>query len=275
MGRFPHDDGSRRKKGGGGRALLILAALAAWVVLREKKPRPGVQPPAVVEAPAESPPEGFARYDWPRAAGDAKVELASDLTQRNYYVILDGSGSMSDRGCSGSANKISAAKTALAEFAKAVPSGAKLGLLVFDALGTSERVPLGVGNRDRFREVVQSVNASGGTPLRSAIALGLDKLEEQARRQLGYGEYNLVVVTDGEASGTEDPRAVVKDILARSPVTIHTIGFCIGENHSLNQPGRTLYKAAQNPEQLRAGLEDVLAESASFDASAFQEKRGG
>ena len=181
---------------------------------------------------------------------------------RNYYVILDGSGSMADSGCSGSLSKMDAAKEALARFAGVVPRKAQLGLLAFDQHGVSERVALGLDNRDRFVEEVRKVSAGGQTPLKSSIAAGVARLEEAARRQLGYGEYNLVVVTDGEAvPGSEDPRGVVNDVLGRSPVAIHTIGFCIGSNHSLNQPGRTLYKAAQNPDELKAGLEDVLAES--------------
>lgn len=52
-------------------------------------------------------------------------------------------------------------------------------------------------------------------------------------------------------------------------MVLHTIGFCIGEKHSLNQPGRTLYRAADNPEQLRAGLADVLAEAPSFADQKF------
>jgi hypothetical protein len=34
----------------------------------------------------------------------------------------------------------------------------------------------------------------------------------------------------------QDPTGAVKAILERSPVVLHTIGFCIGTKHSLNQP---------------------------------------
>jgi hypothetical protein len=81
-----------------------------------------------------------------------------------------------------------------------------------------------------------------------------------------------VIVTDGEASGGEDPTKVVNKILKRSPVIIHTIGFCIGEDHSLNQHGRILYKAANNPGDLRKGLQNVLAESPTFDIAVFSKQ---
>lgn len=254
---------------------LLAVVGGAWVLWpsNPSSPPSGVPPLA---APSARSTAGPMKFDWPRGAGDGKVELAENLGMRNYYIVLDGSGSMADRECSGGSNKMEAAKQALAEFAKSVPASAQLGLTAFDGRGTSERVPLGRGNRDRFLEAVRAVSANGGTPLRSSIQLGIEKLEEAARRQLGYGEYNLVIVTDGAASPGEDPGQVVADVLARSPVTIHTIGFCIGENHTLNQPGRTLYKAADNPAQLRAGLGEVLAEASSFqDAAGFSAPKGG
>ena len=94
-------------------------------------------------------------------------------------------------------------------------------------------------------------------------------LIRQGRRQLGYGEYHLIVVTDGQASSGQDPTGVVDEILASSPVVIHTIGFCIGEDHSLNQKGRVLYRTAQNAAELREGLEQVLAEAPDFTVTQF------
>jgi hypothetical protein len=96
-------------------------------------------------------------------------------------------------------------------------------------------------------------------------------LTDQARSQLGYGEYHLVVVTDGEPDpDSEDPTPVVEEILEQSPVVLHTVGFCIDDDHVLNQRGRTFYAAATNPRELREGLQAVLAEADTFDATQFQ-----
>ena len=100
--------------------------------------------------------------------------------------------------------------------------------------------------------------------MRSAAEAGYKALTEQAKKQLGYGEYHLVIVTDGEASSNEDPESAVRQILRDSPVQIHTIGFCIGEGHSLNIPGQTYYAAAGSPEELDAGLAQVLAEADDY-----------
>jgi Ca-activated chloride channel family protein len=200
-------------------------------------------------------------------------DVAADLTARNFYVVFDGSGSMSERACQGDGRKIEQAKAALAAFAKAAPRNANIGLLVFDDKGISERVPLGLDNREEFMRQIAAVRPSGGTPLSSAISQARQRLEVQARRQHGYGEYNLVVVTDGEANTGQDPRAAVNDMLARSPIVLHTIGFCISTSHSLNQKGRTVYRAANDRADIERGLETVLAESPKFIADKFNAPR--
>jgi hypothetical protein len=199
-----------------------------------------------------------------------RVEPVERRDIKNYYVVFDGSGSMTDIKCSGSQKKIDVAKVAVKEFASQIPKNANVGLAVFDGSGLSERLPLGQENHDKFKEQVEAVRANGGTPIRSAITLGSEKLAKQAALQMGYGEYHLVVVTDGEADDGEDPQPIVNSILKGSPILIHTVGFCIGTQHSLNQPGRVLYQSADNPEELRLGLKDVLAEATTFNIDEFK-----
>jgi uncharacterized protein with von Willebrand factor type A (vWA) domain len=253
------------------RAALLLAAAFVFAGCDEA-PKPAAKPAAVAEkakGPVSTRPLTPA---WP-AAAQGKSEQASvsgDLFARNYYVVLDASGSMTEKACSGDLPKIEAARNALAAFAESLPADANLGLQVFDARGVREQIALSAGNRDKFKSVLASVRAGGGTPLQTAIAQAYARLEQQGARQLGYGEYHLVVVTDGEASDGQDPTNTVKFILDRSPVVLHTIGFCIGPKHSLNQPGRTIYNAADNPQQLRQHLSDVLAEAPSFAITGFK-----
>jgi Ca-activated chloride channel family protein len=200
----------------------------------------------------------------------APVAGAARLDAVNYYLVLDGSGSMLDRKCSGGLRKIEAAVVALQRFIDSVPADANIGLAVFDGSGLSARVALGADNRDRLRNALSSVRASGGTPLRSAIDLGYTQLLEQGQRQFGYGEYHLVVVTDGQPDPrSENPERVVARILAETPVVLHTVGFCIGTDHVLNQPGRSYYVAADTPDELTRGLDAVLAEAPQFDVARF------
>lgn len=226
-------------------------------------PAPATQP----AAPAASTPQPV--VPWPGQGKD--TALAANPLAKNYYLVFDASGSMSDRACSGNDAKLQAAKNALAAFAKSIPADANVGLLVFGSNGMSQRLPLADTSRDQLATTVASIHAAGGTPLRSAIQRASQALAEQGRRQLGYGEYHLVVITDGEYTpASEDPRPVVDEILTRSPIVIHTLGFCLGDDHSLNQAGRIFYKAANSQQELEQGLDAVLAESPAFDVTQFQ-----
>lgn len=213
----------------------------------------------------------FTVSQWPpKPKSGEPPPPAADLAVKNVYVVFDASGSMDDVSCSGSGlRKLDEARAALTEFLKSVKPNVNLGLLIFDGYGPSERVELGLDNRARFLDQVKSTVAGGGTPLLQAMAMAFESLGVQAQKQLGYGEYNLIVVTDGEASNGQNPEPVVSELASKTPVAIHTIGFCLDGSHSLNQPGKTSYRSADNVEKLRAGLEEVLAEAASFDVKSF------
>lgn len=202
----------------------------------------------------------------PLASGAALS--TSELLAKNYYLILDASGSMAGVGCSGEEAKLTVAKTALRHFIQEIPTKDHIGLLVFDKLGIREIAPLGTPPATVV-DLAMRVQAGGDTPLLSALERGKTALDAQYQKQLGYGEYSLVVLTDGEANKGQDPRSIV-DLISRStPFVIHTVGFCVGEKHSLNQRGVTVYSAATNEQELTRGLAQVLAESENFDASAF------
>jgi hypothetical protein len=226
------------------------------------------------DAPSSSPAEPpyalrAADNTWPELS-EAATAVVDDLGTKNYYLVFDGSGSMSDAKCSGAEPKIQVAKRSVVEFINKIPGDANIGLMTFDDRGVYERASLGVSSKDQAVREINQVSSGGGTPLHSAIQHAYKALSKQAVKQLGYGEYHLIVVTDGEASSGEDPRLVVGDVIADSPVVLHTIGFCIGGGHSLNQAGLTLYKAANNPQELALGLDSVLAEASDFNVDAFE-----
>ena len=256
---------------------LLVTGVTFVVGTRLFREEPAEAPvPDAGSAPAPAPPPAAyaldtTRSNWPPLEDGAPTEAAHvEPAAVSYYLVLDGSGSMTKEVCSAGRTKIEAAIAAVTAFVQSVPDDQYLGLAVFDRQGLSERVPLAQHNRVRMAEALARVDANGGTPLQSALSLGFEQLTRQARRQLGYGEYHLVVVTDGHpAPESEDPTRAVNRILNESPVLLHTIGFCIGTQHVLNQPGRVFYAAADNPEQLRQGLDAVLAESPTFDVSRF------
>ena len=228
--------------------------------------KPPAPPPTLVPKNSlTSYPSGLAWQQEPEEG----IELEVNKIAKNYYIVIDGSGSMKKSGCSQGISKADAAINALESFSKLLPDTVHIGLLTFDEYGIRETLPLGIHTRKEFLDRVGVLVPGGGTPLLSAITDATKALELQGHKQLGYGEYTLVVVTDGEASEGEDPAPIVKYILDKTPIKLQTIGFCIGEDRSLNQPGRTSYQTAQNAEELVKELSNVLAEADHFNQSTF------
>ena len=210
---------------------------------------------------------------WPLETEAEPSAGTVTLTRTNIVAVLDMSGSMGETGCSGSyPTRVGAARAALAAWLDSVPAEANLSLVVFENGIVSLRVPLGTGNRQAIIAVVDDAIPGGMTPLNDAVTLARSVLEKQAARQRGYGEYRIVVITDGAHSEGQDPAGVINEIFSNhaNPIELHTIGFCI-EGSALNRPGVTYYRSADNPEDLRAGLESALAEADAFDITQFAE----
>ena len=215
-------------------------------------------------------PENKAADEWPYIKSEAGDEMAvsENLTAKNYVLLFDGSGSMGEVECGDGRQKISVAKEAVTEWAKRLPKDANLGLVAF-YYNKWAALPLKPGSRDGFMAEIQKVVAGGRTPLTEGILRAYKSITSEGKKQLGYGDYTIVVVTDGIANNSNALSIAIKKILDQSPVNIYTIGFCIGQQHSLNQPGKTVYKSADNPEELKRGLSEVMAESETFDESDF------
>lgn len=207
-------------------------------------------------------PEAAPVATWPPPSINDEVEVDLKKTgTKNYYIIFDGSGSMAGE-------KIEIARRAFVKFIKSVPEKANIGLTSFDASGFYERAPLG-SSKNKIIEEVNKIKAGGNTPLGGCIEIAYLQLGLQARKQMGYGEYSLIILTDGQATDGGKMGEAVDLILRETPITIHTIGLQIGTGHALNQPGRIYYKSAQNLDELSKGLESVLAETEDFTVTDF------
>lgn len=199
------------------------------------------------------------RYTW-LSGVDVLNSVEEDRIQgKNYYFVIDGSGSMGDSSCEGKGRKIDIAKKAVIDYSKTL-GGSKIGLVVFDGRGTSERFALSDSNHSEFRNEVNKISANSATPLASSMTIAYNKLRDQGAMQGGNGEYNLIVVTDGAASSGEDPTTLLKEIGYNSPINVTTIGFCIGSSHSLNDKDIVNYYAAQDYKSIMKGLTAVQSE---------------
>lgn len=212
------------------------------------------QPAPNTSAPQTRPAASSHQADaLPAPPKDAVASLA-----RNFYFVLDGSGSMRDA-CSGrQSRKIDQAKEAVTAFMAVVPTNANLGLIVFDARGSREVLPLGANNRQQFLQAVRAIEADGGTPLNGAIVFGINRLVDQRAKQLNYGEFRMIVVTDGEAS--DGPISTCGEHSRKTGIPIYTIGLCMSGSHALRNYSIT-YRDASNKAELKAALEQTVAES--------------
>jgi hypothetical protein len=206
---------------------------------------------------------------------DEEMEGAEVSLARNFYFIIDGSGSMDSepggacRGDQSFGTKLDGAQWAVQEFLTKVPEDVNLGLYVFDRDGRREVVPLGAGNREAFLGAVNGIRSGGGTPLAASITHATDRLVEQYQRQLGYGDYRLVVVTDGRADKIPEAARYATHF----GMPIYAIGLCIDEDHPLRRYALS-YRAADSFADLAEGLEETLAELQSFDVTDFEALAG-
>ncbi|GLQ71206.1 vWA domain-containing protein [Vibrio penaeicida] len=207
-----------------------------------------------------------AANNWPQLEQPSAM-VSNNLLAKNYYIVLDGSGSMDRTSCGNGNSRIDVAKDALTQFVSSLSDDTQIGLYVFDEHGSNERAALdsGAAHKHKVIDFISKVQPNHGTPLGSSISQALRSLNDQAAMQLSYGDYNLVIVTDGVAGDTPLMNSMVDKIIVETPINIHTIGFCIDDDHALNRKGYVNYQSAQNAEQLLTGLGTVTAEAESFD----------
>ena len=194
-----------------------------------------------------------------------------DVT-RNFYFIMDGSGSMNEstgEDCGDSdgafSTKIAGANWAITEFLKQVPGDVNMGLYIFDHMGAEERAPLGPADHDKLLHEINEMRVGGRTPLAPAIMHATDTLVEQYKKQLGYGEYRIVIVTDGQAEHIPEAATYA----AEYGIPIYSIGLCVGPDHPL-RTFSVSYWSADNFEDLAKGLKQTIAELPQFDAKGFE-----
>ena len=185
-----------------------------------------------------------------------------DIHKDNIVVILDASGSMQDK-FSGdrTKSKMEAAKAALQEVLSKVPDDTYIGLLVFSGANIQNEwvYPLGPKDTQKLTTAIQLPRPSGDTPLGRYIRIGANRLLEQRARQYNYGNYRLLVVTDGEASDADKVKHYTPEILNRQ-IRIDVIGVDMKTDHMLANVVDS-YRKADNPGELVAAVSQILAET--------------
>jgi hypothetical protein len=191
-------------------------------------------------------------------------------TTSNFYFAFDMSGSMDEK-CSGK-RKIDGAKEAVTRFMKNIPGDVNIGLML---LGTrtgddyGEALPLASGNKREILKIINRLQPNGKPPLGAALLASVDKIVEQYKKQLGYGTYRIIIITDGEETGIDLKQPC--DYLARHGfIGLYSIGLCMKSSHTLKKYSLS-YRDANNYEELEQALVEATAESDVFDANLFDE----
>lgn len=181
------------------------------------------------------------------------------LAAQKVVVLVDDSGSMLDRMRYENTRKIDAAKQSLRVVLEKLPADAEVGVL---ALNRGWVMPFQTIDRRQLESQINRLRASGGTPLGMRMREATDKLLE-LRSKDPYGDYRLLVVTDGEASDQGLLDAILPDIMARN-FLVDVIGVDMESEHSL-ATSVTAYRRADDPSSLEEAIAESLAESDESD----------
>lgn len=186
----------------------------------------------------------------------------TDLHTENIVIILDASGSMRENfRADQSKSKMDAAKEALKEVMAKVPDNTHIGLLVFSGSNVQNDwvYPLGPKNTDQLLAAIDLPQPGGGTPLGKYMRIGTNRLLEQREKQYNYGNYRLLIVTDGVAQDEEKVAQYTPEILDRQ-IRVDVIGVDMQTDHLLAKDADS-YRRADNPGELVAAVTQILAET--------------
>lgn len=196
-------------------------------------------------------------------------------------VVFDASGSMDENipvKDGKELEKMKVAKLALAKSLLGIPKGTNVGVLVFSAsnLDTNQEwvYPIGPVDKTKLAAAIQLPLPGGGTPLGEYIKKGADALLAEREKNRGYGNYTLVVVTDGIASDGGLVETYVPLVMARG-IKLNVIGLAIRADDFLAERS-TSYQSADDVDSLATAVSKAVAEIPSdkdgrVDASWFAE----
>jgi len=184
--------------------------------------------------------------------------FGQDVYHDNVVIVVDASSSMG-RNMSGTReDKMDVAKQALKTVLKDIPDSTHVGIIAFGGVKQPWVYSLGPKKMDQLNLAVDTIYASGGTPLGDYMKQGADALLRKRQQQLGYGSYRLLVVTDGEAGDGYLVESYVPDIISRG-IVLDVIGVDMKSDHSLATRAHS-YRRGNDPDALKKAIEEVFAE---------------
>ncbi|MEL7335955.1 MAG: VWA domain-containing protein, partial [Planctomycetota bacterium] len=206
----------------------------------------------------------------------AGVAIAQPPT---VVIVVDDSGSMRDRmripdgnGGTKRVRRMDVAKDALRDVLNNLPDETIVGLLALNSETDTDNtsipnsdpmrehwiIPVGPLDKSKLRSRINKIRANGGTPLGAALKSASDELIRR-RWENVYGEYRMLIVTDGEANDNDKLNSNLPSALGRGLV-VDVIGVDMKSQHSLATRVHR-YRSAADPESLQLAMREVFAEA--------------
>lgn len=185
-----------------------------------------------------------------RVTPQGRATTAAGASARQVMVLLDTSGSMSDR-------DITAARRAALDYARSLPPDVRVGLITF-----ADRPRLAVRpteDRAALAGALEGLKSGGNTALYDAVKLGVSTVEARE----GSAERRLVVLSDGVDTSSTTSLAATTSLLRGKKVTADVVAFQYDEGDT---------SAVQQLAEARGGkiltADDAAQLSAAFTAIA-------
>lgn len=184
-------------------------------------------------------------------------------TGKVVVIVLDDSGSM-NKSMAGNEPKMVVAKRAIIRVIETLPPNTQLGILLMNGASAAKGwlVPLGPLDVVEATRRVSATAADGGTPLGGSMQRAMDELLKLREKQ-PYGDYRLLVVTDGEATDADVLKRNLPSIVSHG-VVLDVIGVDMQADHSLAKRSHS-YRRANDAQSFEKALKEVFAESTADD----------
>ncbi len=178
--------------------------------------------------------------NWPHREGI--VALDEKALQINIMIAFLPSTLMEHGNCLGQISGLKRAQQHLGAWLRHRPPESQVGMVQFDRQGLREIRPLGRYDDAELLALLDDFSVSqAALPLKDGIELAYRRLTQQAESQGGFGEYHLVIVSDGQFFTAQDPTSLLQHIAQTSPIALHSLGLCLPDLSPLNQPNIMIF----------------------------------
>jgi Ca-activated chloride channel homolog len=235
--------------------VLVPLVLALQVAARRRRRRYAVRFPAVATLAPLLPRVSTWRRRLPLAlflASLAALSLALarphatvavPREQASIVLVTDVSRSMLADDVAPS--RLDAAREAARRFLDEVPDAARVGAVAFSTEPHTVEAP--TDDRGKIEDVLDSLNADGGTATGDALATALDLVDDGPRSKRPPAA--IVLLSDGETTTGRDPVGVAREA-RRLRIPIHTVALGT-EQGTIRTPDGSLIPVEPDPETMR------------------------